>query len=580
MHTCFGNKGNPEILQKKLVILQLNCSNSNFMTKKEELDVTIESNKADIVVVSESNMDTTDQKLLDERQSKFPTFRFVDKVIQPFPKARLTIMVHHDVPFERAEEYEDQVNPMASIRIRESRNKAIIITGIYRQWKAPAETDSNTAEGIARQVQRLELAIQSLSRVVSDGNIHLVAGDINIDRHLPNDPLSRPDLRALTPVLEDYLIDSSMVQINHKPTRHQLGSRSSLLDLFLTNVPDRIVDIDNVLNTLSEHQGVICTILTKTPCKLSKSILIRNYANATFRNMQGLIDQSENLQSLFNDRDPDIIGDKLIAGFDEITNLVITKKRIQVCNRGAKFWSKSLENERKTVAGLNTQAIRTRNPEDFRFYKNKKNTHTRNIIKYQKQKIRENFAKAKTRWKTFDQIIPQDDSTPKQIKYKGKVISSAREIANSYHEYLDAKLEDLHRQIKQTNFKAMKIFWGRINRVEDDMVLAPATIKEARMIIRKMKPSNSRGDSEITGRIIKQVSQYTSVAITHLANCVFTTGRFPAAFKTARILPLKKHDKPEDYFSGFRPINCLNPLSKILEEMIRVRIETMKQWIF
>ena len=289
--------------------------------------------------------------------------------------------------------------------------------------------------------------------------------------------------------------------------------------------------------------------------------------------MQGLIDQSENLQSLFNDRDPDIIGDKLIAGFDEITNLVITKKRIQVCNRGAKFWSKLLENERKTVAGLNTQAIRTRNPEDFRFYKNKKNTHTRNIIKYQKQKIRENFAKAKTRWKTFDQIIPQDNSTPKQIKYKGKVISSAREIANSYHEYLDVKLEDLRRQIKQTNFKAMKIFRGRITRVEDDMVLAPATIKEARMIIRKMKPSNSRGDSEITGRIIKQVSQYTSVAITHLANCVFTTGRFPAAFKTARILPLKKRGKPEDDFSGFRPINCLNPLSKILEEMIRVRIE-------
>ena len=251
MHAHNGNKGNPEILQKKLVILQLNCSNSNFMTKKEELDVTIETNKADIVVVSESNMDTTDQKLLDERQSKFPTFRFVDKVIHPFPKARLTIMVHQDVPFERAEEYEDQVNPMASIRIRESRNKAIIITGIYRQWKAPAETDSNTAEGIARQVQRLELAVQSLSRVVSDGNIHLVAGDINIDRHLPNDPLLRPDLRALTPVLEDYLIDSSMLQINHKPTRHQLGSRSSLLDLFLTNVPDRIVDIDNVLNTLS-----------------------------------------------------------------------------------------------------------------------------------------------------------------------------------------------------------------------------------------------------------------------------------------------------------------------------------------
>merc|ERR1711954_519737 len=416
-------------------------------------------------------MDTTNQKLLDERQAKFPTFKFVDKVIQPFHKARLTIMVHQDVPFERADEYEDQVNPMASIRIKESRNKSIIVTGIYLQWKAPAETDSNTAEGIARQVQRLELAIQSLSRVVSDGNIHLVAGDINIDRHLPNDPLSRPDLRALTPILDDYLIDSSMVQINHKPTCHQLGSRSSLLDLFLTNVPDRVVDVDNVLNTMSEHQEVICTLLTKTPCKLSKSILIRNYANATFRNMQGLIDQNDNLQSLFNDHDPDVIGEKMIAGFNQITDTVVTRKRVQVCNRGVKFWSKSLETERKIVAGLNTQAIRTRNPDDFRFYKNKKNTHSRNIAKFQKHKIRENLSKAKTRWKTFDQIIPQDDATPKKIKYKGKVISSPRLIANSYTEYLDKKLEDLRGQINQTNFKAMKIFRARIPRIEDKMEL-------------------------------------------------------------------------------------------------------------
>merc|ERR1711954_627910 len=170
-------------------------------------------------------------------------------------------------PFERADEYEDQVNPMASIRIKESRNKSIIVTGIYRQWKAPSETDSNTAEGIARQVQRLELAVEGLSRVVKDGNVHLVAGDLNIDRHLPNDPLSRPDMRALTPVLEDYLMDASMVQVNWKPTRHQQGCRSSLLDLFLTNIPERVTNVENFVNTLSEHEGVRCTLQTKSIIK-------------------------------------------------------------------------------------------------------------------------------------------------------------------------------------------------------------------------------------------------------------------------------------------------------------------------
>ena len=350
---------------------------------------------------------------------------------------------------------------------------------------------------------------------------------MNIDRHLPNDPLSRPDMRALTPILEDYMVDSSMVQVNHKPTRHQQGCRSSLLDLFITYEPERLVEVDNILNTMSEHEGVICTLLTKVPCKLAKSNMIRNYDLATFSVMQDLIDKNEKLQSLFTDTEPEIIGQKLTQGMNEITDLVVSKKRIQIKNRGVKFWSKTLESERRVLSGLNKQAIRTKDPGDIRLYKHKKNQHTKNITKYQKTKIRENMSRVKSRWGCYKDIVPEEDATPKQVKFKGKLISSPKEIANAYAEFLDNKLEGLRHDITQTNFKAMKIFKARIKRVEDDMSLPPATIKEVKQIIKKMKPSNSRGNSEITGRIIKQVSQYITVAMTHLANCVFKSGTFP-----------------------------------------------------
>ena len=119
MHSMNRNTQADNYLRKKIVILQLNCSNSNFMTKTDELFVTIESHKADIVIVSESNMDMTDVELIEERQAKFPNFSFIDKRIDPFPKARLTIMVHEDVPYERATEYEDSINPMASIKSKD-----------------------------------------------------------------------------------------------------------------------------------------------------------------------------------------------------------------------------------------------------------------------------------------------------------------------------------------------------------------------------------------------------------------------------------------------------------------------------
>ena len=89
-------------------------------------------------------------------------------------------------------------------------------------------------------------------------------------------------------------------------------------------------------------------------------------------------------------------------------------------------------------------------------------------------------------------------------------------------------------------------------RVEDDLILPRATIKEVKQIIKKMKPSNSRGDSEVTGKIIKILSGYMSVAMTHLANKVFEKGKFPDAFKLARVIPLKKRGKPGDSFEGMQ----------------------------
>ena len=61
------------------------------------------------------------------------------------------------------------------------------------------------------------------------------------------------------------------------------------------------------------------------------------------------------------------------------------------------------------------------------------------------------MAKARSRWKTYKEIIPEEDSTPKQITHKGKLLSSPRQIANAYADYLDKKLEDLRGGIKQTN---------------------------------------------------------------------------------------------------------------------------------
>lgn len=65
----------------------------------------------------------------------------------------------------------------------------------------------------------------------------IMIGDFNINRHPPKDPLKCPELCALTPILENFMMDHGMTQTNHKPTQHEIGQKRSILDLIISNIP-------------------------------------------------------------------------------------------------------------------------------------------------------------------------------------------------------------------------------------------------------------------------------------------------------------------------------------------------------
>merc|ERR1711954_19891 len=121
----------------------------------------------------------------------------------------------------------------------------------------------------------------------------------------------------------------------------------------------------------------MCNLLTNTPVKDVKSILLRDYKLATFSHIQPMIDASEKLQSLFSDSDPEIIAQRLVDRIKEITDRVVIKKRVQAKKQGYEYWNEELETERKKVAALLKIAISTKSTDDIRNHKNAKNQHTK-----------------------------------------------------------------------------------------------------------------------------------------------------------------------------------------------------------
>ena len=75
-----------------------------------------------------------------------------------------------------------------------------------------------------------------------------------------------------------------------------------------------------------------------------------------------------------------------------------------------------------------------------------------------------------------------------------------------------------------------------------------------------------------TSLLRSSVDVFTQV-ITHIANLSFVECRFPAAFKTAQVLPLlKKLGLDKEQMSNYRPISNLTTVSKVIERLVLVRL--------
>ena len=89
-----------------------------------------------------------------------------------------------------------------------------------------------------------------------------------------------------------------------------------------------------------------------------------------------------------------------------------------------------------------------------------------------------------------------------------------------------------------------------------------------------MKSSNSTGHDLSSIKIYKLINSRISPHITHLINCIIKTGVYPKILKISRITPIKKPDKPQHDIDSYRPINNLATLEKIIEQHIKLHLET------
>ena len=93
-------------------------------------------------------------------------------------------------------------------------------------------------------------------------------------------------------------------------------------------------------------------------------------------------------------------------------------------------------------------------------------------------------------------------------------------------------------------------------------------MSELRSILSSMRPTSSTANDHISMKSILQVRRQVEPQLLNLTNQILTTSQYPKNLKITKIIPIPKPPKDVMRIEGWRPINIVPAISKIVEKVI------------
>lgn len=109
---------------------------------------------------------------------------------------------------------------------------------------------------------------------------------------------------------------------------------------------------------------------------------------------------------------------------------------------------------------------------------------------------------------------------------------------------------------------------------ENPIEFEPTSPKEIKNYITKLPLKKAPGPDQITNDILKQLTKKSLAILATIFNACLRLGYFPNKWKLAYIVPFHKAGKDKHKPNSYRPISLLSTLSKLLEKVISIRLQT------
>ena len=568
-----GNRGQRG---RGIKIIAWNKGNSHLQNKHPEIESIIAGHQPHILGLSEANLHkTTDPRLVQHQDYQLHTAPTMDTM----GISRVVVYSHSSLVVKRRSDLEDTSLSAIWLEVGLPRQKKILICNIYREWQLMSQGPLNQTGSVAAQLNRWVLFLDKWEAALGEGREVIVLGDINLDflkwsKDLPaSDSSTR--LKGLTDCLFRRIFPLGVSQLVRSATREAPHSPPSGLDHIYTNKPYKCSEAAAEYTGGSDHKLIKVTRFCKSfksNIRYVRKRVFKDFSAASFCEAVRQLSWFE----LYMCESPSQAAELLTSSLSTILDQMAPIRTIQVRKKYVPWLSPDTKELMKQRDAAQAKAAESKCQDDWRLYKNLRNTTTARVRAekkaWEQNKLDSTQQDSNTIWNSVKSWLSWGNAgPPSKLFVNGEMLTSPARLAGAMNNFFLDKVRLLKEKLPAASTDPLAKLRESMQGRECTFSMQPVRPEQVAKIIAGLKNSKSTGADHINTWIIKLVAVEILPAVTHIINLSISNSEFPTLWKLAKVVPLLKKDDPV-VPKNYRPVALLPVLSKILEKAVFLQL--------
>ena len=135
-----------------------------------------------------------------------------------------------------------------------------------------------------------------------------------------------------------------------------------------------------------------------------------------------------------------------------------------------------------------------------------------------------------------------------------------------------ASIRETIKNIPDTLTNPLDHYRNSMGQVDSRLEITEINMSQLVSVIKSMKPTTSTTSDYISVKILKEAGHSISPHLLNLVNSIIKTQEYPSELKLTKIVPIPKDEKDPTSHQGWRPINIVPAISKVVERCLLLQV--------